>query len=283
MSPLELDPLKMSPPDIFVSPPSPTTSAPPSPALPPTSASATDLIVEESHASTSSNCITSPILQVPNHDPITTTLTPLELSILLPTLHIYILPHHPSIALLPASTTSHTGLLTALRWRETELHDPTSEIPITVPGLIQMYQSLAFLGLPPSSRELLALNAQITAEMRTGLCLAEYKAIWALRALPFTERFIGLLLRGLVDVHRRLSRAANREGLTEALRWDEGLREEVEEWVAVLRWVEGEDGLEEKVNDMLVMIEREEKWAGRLGRGKSAVEGRKSALETVYE
>lgn len=149
------------------------------------------------HASTSSARITSPMLIIPGYAPISTTLTPDQLDELLPTLRIYIDSAFPSIALLPAVGVSHHGLEQALRWREADIAQQHNGKESDLVEFVEICQALAFLGNGPTSRTLWSLERVLRAAFEDSLTLEECQQLWALRHLPFTEKWIDSMLRRL--------------------------------------------------------------------------------------
>src|SRR5262245_6315011 len=118
-----INPLKMHPPQVFVPPPCPSPRPEPS-----------------------TEAILPLLIFIPGYEPLTTTLTIDRLTELLPNLHAYIEPSFPSLAVLPAAGVSYIGLRGALRWREAEYQQPKVEQQSTLGEMVQIYQSLAFLG-----------------------------------------------------------------------------------------------------------------------------------------
>lgn len=139
----------------------------------------------------------SPIIQLPGHDPLTTTLTPDQLATLFPTLHIYILPSQPTIALLPAGSTTHRGLSTALSVTEENLTHPGRAFHLAVDELLETYQTLAYLGNAPNTPVMQVLSQHIIALFDDGLTLVELDAVWALRDYAFTQYLLAQLIARL--------------------------------------------------------------------------------------
>lgn len=265
-----IHPLKMSPPNCFVTPPTPRHQQ------------------YTPHATTSPVRITSPIILIPGNDPLSTTLTPKQLGELLPTLHVYIEPSHPSLALLPATGVSYTGLQSALRWREAEYQDAAEDRTCMLDEMVQIYQSLAFLGHRPTSRTLLALSKMIRTEIADGISLGEFADIWALRHLPFTECFVDDVVARLAKVSMWLDTAVGDTPRFQArVAADDQFAEQMQNLVEIMRWVNGDAELMLRVARMRVRIEDENGRAKRMQKqgygGSSVVRRFKTALEPVME
>ena len=248
-----------------------------------------DNIHENSHASTSEKRITSPVIIVPGHDPITTNLTPTQLSTLLPTLHHYIVPYQPSVALLPAYGISHIGLITALRWRECEIAAQAGHhnkgVETSLAGLIQIHAALRFLGNTPKSPIIIALLQQIVAELDDPLTLDidDFRSVWELRHLPFTDRFVQIALEGIVIAQSKVG-----ELMGYLRRQDRaGANDDVREWVAdqleVREWVESDAELRERVDRIRKRNKKTVQKTKVTSLGRSAIDGWKSGLDTVPE
>lgn len=234
------------------------------------------------HATSSSQRITSPMIIIPGHEPLKTSLNPQQLADLLPTLHTYVDAHTPSLALLPAVGISYAGLLSALRWREADIgHRNASNMRSTLPRCIEMYQALAALGNKLSSRTLWLLNRMIQAELNTPLSLSEFRYVWSLRTLPYTERFVSV---AVAQLSRTYVRAANASQMT-YVQADVVPSSEME---GVLTWVNQEPELVQKIECMQLQMGLKAK-RERVGRRKrpqrarSAVKLFKTTLTTVSE
>lgn len=239
------------------------------------------------HATTSTERITSPMILIPGHEPLSTTLNMFQLTELLPTLHMYIDASLPSLALLPATGISFTGLKAALRWREAELECPGDETISTLSEIVQIYQSLAFLGNNSNGRTLQALTRMIQAEIDQGMSLEGYHDLWALRHLPFTELFIKAMIVRLVHVATDITEVVARPDFQTTVNENERLRRHVEGTLNILKWIYEEDDLKRRVERMSMTLQKEEarKAAKRMDRysGVSAVRKFEVKLDTVIE
>ncbi|KAJ4297761.1 hypothetical protein N0V90_005656 [Kalmusia sp. IMI 367209] len=265
-------PLRSSPPEIFVSPPTPV--------------NATKSMYNIPRAISSAECITSPLIVISGYEPLTTTLTLQQLTELLPTLHIYIEPQYPSIALLPAAGVSYNGLKSALHWREADLEQRSEDMESTLPLAIEMYQALAFLGNKPMSRTLRLLERKIQGEIDEDLSLCEYQHLWELRHLPFTERFICAILAQLAGIDARITAIALEIGHQAQFNGDRELEALFNELLYVLSWVECDEELRQRVARMQEKMElqaKRERAHAKRWFGKSAVQGYRPALGTVRE
>ncbi|KAF2257082.1 hypothetical protein BU26DRAFT_558498 [Trematosphaeria pertusa] len=231
------------------------------------------------HATTSRERITSPIIFIPSHEPLSTTLTIAQLAELLPTLHIYVEPSHPSVAILPAAGISYTGLQSALRWREAEFYQPGAGQVSTLVEMVEIYQALSFLGNKPISRSLWLLHKMIQREIKQGLALEEYQDIWALRHFPFTECFVKAIITRIAKMGAALVDVADKPEFQQMLERDEVLQSRIEASMQILSWVNREEGLRGKVERMRERLEREEHRARRMSaKGEFAM-----GLATVLE
>ncbi|KAL1605405.1 hypothetical protein SLS60_004954 [Paraconiothyrium brasiliense] len=238
-------PLRSSPPEVFYNAPVP-------------------------HATTSQARIISPMLVIPGYQPITTTLAPSQLGQLLPTLHSYIDPGLPNIALLPAVSLSHNGLKQALRWREAEIEQGGYEgMESNLVEVIQIYQALAFLGNKPTSQGLRSLDRVIRAAFGEGLLLEECQQMWALRYLPHTEKWIDLMFRRLATDYELAF-----HGRLEA---DEELRAVCMDILSIFEWIDEDDELLRRFKGMEARLGMEAKRARRITKMLKMRHGRFSA------
>ena len=187
------------------------------------------------------------MIMIPGKEPITTTLTPEELTKLLPTLHTYIEPSQPSVVNLPANSIYYDGLVRALRWREAG-DTKFPGIQGKVVEFIQNHQALAFLGNKPEERPLALIAKGIQQEIQRGLGLEEVQGIWALRHYLFTEQFVEGMLKYLVSEHERMSEEETTfHGRTSA---DAELDSLIAESCAVFAYVDKEEELHERFVSM---------------------------------
>jgi hypothetical protein len=265
---------RASTPKVVVTPPSPTITSVLLPTL--------DTIL---HASTSSLRVLSPIIFIPGHEPLTTTLTPQELFELLPTLRTYIEPAYPSVAILPSVGISYTGLQMALLWREADLYGSTGELESDLSELIQIYQALAYLGNKATSRALWSLNKMILSEINEGLTLGEYQELWALHSLPFTEPFIKAIVKRLALLEMTVADIMDRLDSQWLQDRDDEFAHMFETAVCTLRWVNKERSLKKKIEHMRSKLDWEARKVARMQKrgGISALKEFKMQLETVSE
>ncbi|KAF2272921.1 uncharacterized protein EI97DRAFT_194702 [Westerdykella ornata] len=207
----------------------------------------------------------TPLITLPGHTPISTTLTPRQLSLLFPTLHIWMLPSNPLIALLPHNSTTHHGLTTILRWTEHQLLHPHAAFEADLATLIAVHQALAFLGNGPEKHIMRSLDAHIRAEMADELALQDIADLWALRYLPFAEPWIRLLLRHLVAFCRRVEAKFKHPSLPARLRKSRALRCETRDEFRVLHWLWGVEGLFERTERLDAGVDRERLWEAMEG------------------
>lgn len=219
----------------------------------------------------------TPILIIPDNEPITTTLTPKQVAELLPSIHIYLDPHNPIVALLPAVSVSYKGLVHALRWREADIaehHDMQRDLT----ECIEMYQALAFLGNNPDSDVLQLLEDTIQAEIERGLDLEEVQAIWGLRYYPFTDRFIKSMLRRLVHEYESMvEEKTDFHGRTSA---DAEIGELAAEAASIFEWIDKEKELRERFKCLQTSMRLREMQAKR-ERRMAVVLGRYSPQSQV--
>ncbi|KAF2116829.1 hypothetical protein BDV96DRAFT_35953 [Lophiotrema nucula] len=230
--------------------------------------------------------ITSPVILVPYHTHITTTLTPAQLGTLLPTLHMYILPAHPSIAILPANSISHFGLSDALRWYECDVFQPGASYNFTLNGLVESYAALAFLGQKIGGYILNAFEQQFSDEIAKGCSLEEIQDIWSLRHLPFTEKFVGMIVNTLAVHSIEFSKMINTRKFQQRAETDLELQRQLELEVRIWEWVDGERQLKARVEKAVGMMEKEKRKVTRnskLRRIRSAVRLFRTDLDTVAE
>ncbi|KAF2689413.1 hypothetical protein K458DRAFT_400176 [Lentithecium fluviatile CBS 122367] len=275
MCPLTANPLRLSPPDMLVTPPTPS----------PRSRAGPNAMYNLPHASTSSARIISPIILIPGHDPLCTTLTPQQLSELLPTLHIYIVPSQPSLAILPAAGISCIGLRKALLWREADIQGPGEVLESNLSELVQIFQALTFLGNKSTSRNLWPLGKMIMSEINNGLSLTEYQDLWALRYLPFTEAFIKAIVKRLALMESGLAKWSEHPSFQWMRDNDAVFARKVDVAIWILRWVYESGNLTQKVQRACAELEGAQKRAARMEKhgGGSAVQKFKARLETVQE
>jgi len=238
------------------------------------------------HASTSSVRIISPIILIPGQKPLSTTLTPQQVSELFPILRIYIERSQPSIAILPSSgIVSYIGVEQALRQREAEIYEPHEEYGSSLAELIQVYQALAFLGNKPTSRARWALGKKIKQEIDEDLCLVEYQEIWELRHMPFTQPFIKAITKRLARMEMGLANLMRQAMFQWTMDTDAEFARTVDSAATILRWVYADASLEREVATMRVELELEAKRGDSMEkRGGGSAVGRFSVrLETVLE
>ncbi|KAF9737952.1 hypothetical protein PMIN01_03235 [Paraphaeosphaeria minitans] len=253
-------PLCSSPPEIFVAPPQP-------------------------HAVTTSQArILSPMIIIPGNSPITTTLTPSQLQELLPTLHIYIEPSLPSLALLPSSSVSHPGLEQALRWREAD-HGPYTGIHANLIEVVQVYQALSFLGNKPSGQFLRPLERVIRGAFEKGFLLEECEALWDLRHLRYMENWIDLMVRRLATDFETMVADGTSEFVFEGrLEADEELSAKYAEYLSIFSWIDADKELKLRWKCVQKRMAMDEKRAGRIAKMMRTTRQRAVArLETVFE
>lgn len=252
-------PLCSSPPEIFVAP--------------------------QPHAMTTSHArILSPMIIIPGNSPIVTTLTPSQLQAFLPNLHIYIEPALPSIAILPASSVSHKGLKQALRWHEADIWSH-GDVKANLVGIVQIYQALSFLGNKPTGQFLRPLERVIRGEYQRGLLLKECKALWDLRNLPFTEKWIHLMIRRLIADFEKMLADGTAEFVFEGrLAATEELQAKYAEYHSIYWWIDKNKEVKlcwEAVQDKMA---KEAKRARRFAKMMKSKRRRAVVrLETVYE
>lgn len=214
------DALRSSPPEIFVTPPSP-----------------------EVCSTIDMDQVSAPILIIPGHDPIITTLTSGQMIDLFPTVHIHFDHRYPAVALLPAASVSYKGLVYALRWREADISQGHGT-KRNLTECIEIYQALAFLGNRQDSEVLQPLGNIILAEIEQGLIFEDVQGIWRLRHYPFTERFITSMLRELVDEYDDMSEEEiSFHGRTSA---DAEIEKMAAEAAAIFEWLGKENELRER-------------------------------------
>ncbi|KAF2258723.1 hypothetical protein CC78DRAFT_586752 [Lojkania enalia] len=244
------------------------------------------------HAQTTNLRIVSPILHIPDHPPITTTLTRTQLTILFPTLHIFILPSHPSIALLPANSITYTGVSNALKWYEADVKDSSTLFISTIDGTVEIYQALAFMGNNVKGDLLGYLFSQIEKEIGGSVCLDDIKDVWKLRSLPFTEGVMRLVVRRLARALLARNSPKVQGDLTKRLDAEGGFEQVIEDEERVWDWVKSEPYLAGQVVRVMGRMEKERKRAvrtspakrvRRMVRKRSAVNCFESVLQTVEE
>lgn len=263
--------LMSNPPDVFFSPPKVLVS-------PPSPLTHMFTIYDQSQATKSAKNITSPLLVIPGHEPITTTLTPQQLSDLMPTLHIYIHELYPAVALLPAASLSYNGVQKALRWREAD-DAQYQGIKSDLVEFIEIYQALAYLGNNPNSHNLVQLDEAIRAEISQGLHFSEVQKIWDLRHLPFTEHFITAMMKQLVIDYKHLGEEETCfYGLTTS---DAMLAILLADTHKLFEWIGGEKELRERFKCTQARMELETKRAKRNRRMAMALAMRNSEMSTA--
>ncbi|KAF2655807.1 hypothetical protein K491DRAFT_715950 [Lophiostoma macrostomum CBS 122681] len=244
----------------------------------------------------------SPIIHLPGHAPLTTTLTPQELSYIFPTLHIYLLPHTPLIASLPSACITHRGLLLALQWHEASMSNVANTFSATFPELIEVCQCLMYFGARPSSDTNLAfMHERIKECTSAGLCREEVEALWSVRLLPFLAPFVTLMVKMVVGYARFSVEIARNKALKWEIQADAELLRGCMAEEDVLRFVEREPEFRERVDEYAVQErERDRKvmrevmlrdrygYIRRKGCGvtflaKSAVSCAQTELEVVWE
>lgn len=256
-------PLCSSPPDFFVSPPQP-------------------------HALTTSQArILSPMIIVPGHSPITTTLSPSQLLEFLPTLHTYIKPSLPGIAFLPASSVSHKGLEQALRWET--VSGSFSGTGTNLVEVVQIYQALLFLGNKPTGQFLRPLEGIIQGEVEKGFLLEACQAPWGLRDLPFTGKWIDLMFRRLASTLETIfadeAAGETAEHLYEGrLAADEEWRARLHEFRCIFHWVDENQEVKLRWEAVQARMDMEAKRARRFAKVMKMKSRRALArLSTVNE
>ncbi|KAL5387609.1 hypothetical protein DPSP01_003404 [Paraphaeosphaeria sporulosa] len=243
------------------------------------------VIPRQPHAVTSSQArILSPMIIIPGNSPITTTLTPSQLHELLPTLHIHIEPSLPGMALFPASSVSHPGLEQALRWREADNGSYTG-IQANLIEIVQIYQALSFLGNRPTGQFLRPLERVIRGEFEKGFVLEECQALWDLRHLPFTEKWIDLMVRRLAANFETMVADGTSEFVFEGrLEADEVLRAQYAEYLSIFAWIDAEMELKLRWRCVQERMAKDAERARRITKMMKATRRRAVArLETVFE
>jgi hypothetical protein len=220
------------------------------------------------------------MIVIPGCLPITTTLTPSELGDLLPTLHIFIEPSLPGMALLPAANVSHQGLEQALRWREAD-GDTFTGMQSNLIEIVQIYQALAYLGNKRNSQTLRPLECILRAAFEEGFLLEECQHLWALRHYPFTEKWIDIMIRQLVTDFESMAADKTADfvpcGRLEA---DEELRARFKELLSILEWIDEDKDLLQRYKCMQARVAMETKRARRIAdmtkpkRDRSRIVGR---------
>lgn len=259
-------PLCSSPPEVFITAPQP-------------------------HALTTSQArILSPIIVIPGHSPIITTLTPSELHQFLPNLHIYIEPSLPGIALLSAASVSHVGLEQALRWREADNESYTG-MHSNLLEIIHIYQALAFMGNKPTSQNLRPLERIIRGAFEEDFLLEELQHLWTLRHLPFTEKWVDLMIRRLATEIETMEAEGPVDVVFEGrLEADEELRAKYVELYSIFKWIDKDEELLQRWKCVRARMAMEAKRARRIAkmmkarRRKSRAGGKfRPRLESVPE
>ncbi|KAF2712554.1 hypothetical protein K504DRAFT_464643, partial [Pleomassaria siparia CBS 279.74] len=198
--------------------------------------------------------------------------------------------------MLPDHSVSYAGLCTALKWRENEMMAPERErgeerrddgddlkMETTLPGLVEIYNALSFLGNAQSSQILTRVAQQIGVEMRDPLAIGqeEYQRVWSLRHLPFTERWVHSVIEALVSMRTTLLTLANHPDFQQRINTDPSVEEWFQNRVDVLGWVEGYEELSVRVMRMWHhRVERERRRDRRRG-NHSAVGEWRTRLEAI--
>jgi hypothetical protein len=153
---------------------------------------------------------------------------------------------------------TYRGLEIALRYLELNIADPGTEINAKISELIEMYQVFAFLGGEVAEPATQALKAKIEGTMSGSLSVKDIKDIWALRHLSCTESFIDILARNLIVLSRDLKAKFEDASLPECMRDDRALKESVKLAVKVCKWIDTEEELISKMDDVAEKLDMEE-------------------------
>lgn len=197
-----------------------------------------------------SDRIVPSVLVVPEHESIISTLGHEQFTELLPTLHIYMNPLRPNVAVIPADLVSYNGLIQALRWREA---DDSQSMQGSLAECIEIYQALSFFGNKTDSQSLRLLEELIQAEIEGGLSLADVQNIWSLRRYPCTDRFVNSMLKQLVaDREMTEDNDTIFFGRTSA---DAELDELLAETAAIFQWIEEDQELGKRFKCMQARTE----------------------------